>query len=324
MKLLVFCFLCALLVSTAYGQCASLTGCSCRNNPACGLCINIGQEVATCVAGNENGTITATCGAFIYETCNSADSTCGAATSGCDCRETNGCGLCGISGTNKDGDDVVTGVCVSGTALAPSTVNRTICSVWLTDECTAAEKAAESMAAIAGAIVAVVLIAFGIFWWCFRGRFWWRSTSHKRCCWHPNAVCNGCCCFGPKDPHEPPHRGAGGSRRTAVRVAPCFVDNPCANCAGGDPEKAKKYKEDHPCGCGLACRCYWMPYCCCFEWPKCCVKNCCLDQQPQEGALDKLKNVKNKFLGKSEDEPKPSGGVQMSNDKKDGYSNAAY
>lgn len=65
----------------------------------------------------------------------------------------------------------------------------------------------------------------------------------------------------PYKKNPPPH---GDSFDRQIRVAPCFVSNPC----GCDDN------EQHPCGCGCACGCGPVRY------PAVCLKACCEDEMP--------------------------------------------
>jgi hypothetical protein len=140
-------------------------------------------------------------------------------------------------------------------------------------------------AAIAGPAAAVgALLVLLIFWWVVRGRWWWKSTSHKRGCCHEHSCCNGGPGCHPYEAVPPPRVGTfstDGSRKSkAIRVSPCWPQNPCANCAGGHPDK-RQSTEEHPCGLGCACSCDWCPGCCCFRWPSMCRKRFCFDELPR-------------------------------------------
>ena len=87
-------------------------------------------------------------------------------------------------------------------------------------------------AGLLSSLVPFVLWIGGFFcWWGLRGRLWYRSTRHLWPCFFAlNA--------GGLVPKLPPHdkqwccfRASSGSRKDkAVRVAPCFPENPCAVC----------------------------------------------------------------------------------------------
>lgn len=125
---------------------------------------------------------------------------------------------------------------------------------------------------VVGVGVPILFICFVIFWWCVRGRWWWHSTTHKRCFCSEAACCNGFLCCHPYDAQPPPHGKSKGPKSVATRVAPCFPHNPCAICDNLDAWKSKpsgepigdKYRPLHKCGLGLGCACYWIPGMCCL------------------------------------------------------------
>lgn len=169
-------------------------------------------------------------------------------------------------------------------------------------------------ATIGGAGGGVLVIGFVIFWWCVRGKWWWHSTSHKRGFCHPQSACKGCLCCHPWEANPPPHGNSKGRKGQALRVAPCFPQNPCGSCRGG--EEADNDLERHPAGCGCACDCQWAPGCCCWKWPAFLLKALCQDELPGEAAKDvkeKIKEKKDGLLsklgfGKKKQAAAPAGG----------------
>ena len=109
-------------------------------------------------------------------------------------------------------------------------------------------------------LVPFVLWIGGTFcWWGLRGRLWYRSTRHLWPCFLVASPFGGL-----NVPKLPPHdkqwccfRASPGSRKyKAVRVAPCFPENPCAVCgkACGLTDRELD-RQRHPCGLGCGCRC---------------------------------------------------------------------
>ncbi len=142
---------------------------------------------------------------------------------------------------------------------------------------------------------AVLVIVFIVVWWCVRGKWWWHSTSHKRGFCHPQSACKGFLCCHPWEANPPPHGDSKGRKSQALRVAPCFPQNPCGSCRGG--EEADNDLERHPAGCGCACDCQWAPGCCCWKWPAFVLKALCQDELPGETAKEVKEKAKEKKGG---------------------------
>ncbi len=143
----------------------------------------------------------------------------------------NSCGFCGYVVAGTTNTIQANSVCSAGTSTGPTIVGLCAAggvaanvsnSQWyygaqMAQSCKAGKAAAIAVpVAIAGAV-----FIFLLFWWIVRGRFWWRSTSHKRGFCHPKACCNGCLCCHPYEANPPPHNDDPESRKgKAVRVAP--------------------------------------------------------------------------------------------------------
>ena len=143
-------------------------------------------------------------------------------------------------------------------------------------------------AGLLSSLVPFVLWIGGFFcWWGLRGRLWYRSTRHLWPCFFAlNAGGLG----GLTVPKLPPHdkqwccfRASSGSRKyKAVRVAPCFPENPCAVCgkACGLTERELD-RTRHPCGAGCGCRCA-LCGCCRYTNAGECERMLCEDTVPED------------------------------------------
>eukprot|EP00030_Apusomonadida_sp_AF-17_P006218 a678474_44.p2 GENE.a678474_44~~a678474_44.p2 ORF type:complete len:328 (+),score=76.14 a678474_44:27-986(+) len=269
----------ALVAPTVLAQCSTTNFCTCVGNAACQACV-VGSSVTCGAIGNSTCTGTAYSGTSAANMCTDFLN-CGTATSVCNCIKLPNCGFCnGASGAPGTCVGGVTGAALASTCPAASWFPKGNPTV--ENQCKL-EKAQIVAKVAVGVGVPVLFIIYVIVWWCVRGRWWWHSTGHKRCCWAEGA----CCGWGPKEANPPPHGKSKGPKSTATRVAPCWTANPCAWCDNLDGWIDKKtgkavgdhYRPLHKCGLGFACACAWMPGMCCFKWSDKCLQTCCEDVQ---------------------------------------------